>query len=119
MLQFLEKYPILVCGGSEGQVSLWATRGAPAEYRYDCLGRFKNVVREPENPQNLLNLGISCGVIQVLKVKYEHKIYQSDRIHYDKTCFTQQVYQTEEDEERCGGDQELIVPKTKTQGGTC
>ena len=44
LLEFLDAYPILVCGGSDGSISLWATRGAPTTSRYDCLGRFRNIV---------------------------------------------------------------------------
>ena len=33
-LQFLDPYPILVAGGVQGYVTVWATRGAPIDIRY-------------------------------------------------------------------------------------
>ena len=43
LLEFLEGYPILVAGGADGLLTMWATKRAP-RLQYECLGRFINHV---------------------------------------------------------------------------
>lgn len=95
LLEFLDAYPILVCGGSDGSISLWATRGAPITSRYDCLGRFRNTVQELYASDTSAN-GISCGTSEILKVNHKYKIYESDYIHFDQHSFSEEIYRSEE-----------------------
>lgn len=84
-LSFVEEYPMLVSGGAQGYMSIWATSRAPKEgrdLRYQCMGRFLNQNRK--RPSGEAAEGITCGSLKVLKVSIKNQIYKSDQIMYDK-----------------------------------
>lgn len=87
-LQFMDKYPILMAGGSMGYCSLWVTKGAPMAYRHQCLGRFQNQNITNPNYGDIPNEGISCGALSVLQVDIAHQIFASDQIQFDKGTFS-------------------------------
>ena len=82
MLQFLDKYPILVSGTSGGQVQVWSMSRAPLAFRFLCLGRFVNGAVRIQSERAMLDAGkaVTCGSACILKISLEHDLRQSDSI---------------------------------------
>ena len=94
-VSFLGKYPILVNGTSDGHLSLWATKTAPLEHRFQCIGMFRNLTECDEDDRGVEELGISCGVTKVLEIRHSHQLMLSDAIEFNEYTFSQHAYTNE------------------------
>ena len=68
-INFLEKYPIVVVGSRNGQISLWTTKTAPSLYRFKLIERFMNFSKEIDlENTNITDIGVTAGASKVIEI---------------------------------------------------